>query len=323
LTPALLTLLTFIAGGLAVAGVYSIVSDLFLRERAHVAQRVDAEFRQRLRDQVRRSKLFKEPARGKIADFAADKDTGPPGLWQRFETMVEQSAIPLSAQKLLGIAGASGLILGIVSGIYWENTFAGLFIGLIGLGAPLLYVRMKRQRRLDRLMAQMPDAFDLMARVIRAGQTMGQAFQAVADEFQAPIAAEFSYCYEQQNLGLSPEVALRDLARRTGLIEMSIFVMAVIVQRQTGGNLAELLEKLAAVVRERFRIKGKIQVLTSQGRLEAAILLAMPPVVFLLVMFLNPHYAQGLLDHPNLILGMLVSMLFGALWIRKIINFDF
>ena len=111
---------------------------------------------------------------------------------------------------------------------------------------PLFYVQFKRKARLEKLRSQLPDAFDLMGRVIRAGQTMSQALLAVADEFAQPIAGEFAYCYEQQNLGLPPETAFRDLSRRTGLIEIKIFVLALLVQQQTGGNLAELLDKLSA-----------------------------------------------------------------------------
>jgi tight adherence protein B len=162
-----------------------------------------------------------------------------------------------------------------------------------------------------------------MARVIRAGQTMAQGLQAVADEFDAPIAAEFAYCYEQQNLGLPPETALRDLARRTGLLEIKIFVLAVVVQQQSGGNLADLLDKLAAIVRERFRIRSKIKALTAEGRLQAAVLLILPPALFLIILVLNRDFGQVLLDRPNLLLGMLVSEALGALWIRKIVNFDF
>jgi len=162
-----------------------------------------------------------------------------------------------------------------------------------------------------------------MARVVRAGQTVSQAIQAVTDEFDAPVSAEFSYCYEQQNLGLSPEVAYRDLARRTGLLEIKIFVMAMIVQQQSGGNLADLLDRLSAVVRDRFRLRGKIKTLTAEGRMQAGVLLALPPAMLGAMMVLNRAYGQVLLDHPNLLIGAFVSEALGALWIRKIINFDF
>jgi tight adherence protein B len=161
-----------------------------------------------------------------------------------------------------------------------------------------------------------------MARVIRAGQTMSQALQAVADEFDQPIGGEFGFCYEQQNLGLSPELALRDLARRTGLLEMKIFVLALLIQQQTGGNLTEMLDKLAGVVRERFRMRGKIRALTAEGRMQAVVLLVLPFALLFIMMMMNDVYARAVVQYPNMILAILVSEAIGAVWIRKIVNFD-
>jgi tight adherence protein B len=199
----------------------------------------------------------------------------------------------------------------------------GALATVVGTSAPFLYVSLKRKARLEKLLSQLPDAFDLMARVIRAGQTMSQALLAVADEFETPVATEFAFCFEQQNLGLPPEISLRELARRTGLVEIRIFVLSLLVQQQTGGNLAELLDKLAGVIRERFRIRGKIKALTAEGRMQAAVLLALPPLMFLVIMLMNPNYGRVLYQYPGLLIGMVVSELFGALWIRKIVNFDF
>src|SRR5262249_55518961 len=189
--------------------------------------------------------------------------------------------------------------------------------------APLLYAQQKRNARLERLLGQLPDAFDLMGRVVRSGQTMAQALQAVADEFPQPIAGEFNYCYEQQNLGLPTETAMRELATRTGLLEVKIFVLALLVQQQTGGNLAEMLDKLAEVIRDRQRVRGQIRSLTAEGRLQAAILLGLPPAMFLLMLTTNPDYASVLLQYPALLGTTLACEALGALWIRKIVNFDF
>jgi tight adherence protein B len=158
---------------------------------------------------------------------------------------------------------------------------------------------------------------------MRAGQTMSQSLQAVADEFKAPIGGEFAFAFEQQNLGMPPEDALRDLGRRTGLMEIKIFVLALVVQRQTGGNLAELLDKLSRLVRERFRIRGLIKTLTAEGRFQGAILLGLPAVMFLILLALNPSYALTLFERPRLVVGTIISELLGALWIRQIVNFDF
>ncbi|MHC5543476.1 type II secretion system F family protein, partial [Singulisphaera rosea] len=188
---------------------------------------------------------------------------------------------------------------------------------------PIILVKRKRDGRMEKLRSQLPEAFDLMARVVRAGQSLGQALLGVAQEFPQPISTEFAYCYEQQNLGLSPEVTFRDLTRRTGVIELKIFVLAVLVQQQTGGNLAELLTKLAAVVRERYLIRGTIRSLTAEGRMQGWILAAMPPVILLVLFVMNRPYAMVLFEHTDLLLGTLGFEVLGILWIRKIVNFDF
>jgi tight adherence protein B len=319
--PVLLTLLTFLAGAFIVAAIYSILSDLYLRDRTLVSKRMDEEFRKSQREKARQSRLFKDL--GELASDAGVDDDDSPTLTQRLEVMIEQSRLNLTVQRLLAIMASLGLGLGVLAWLMRRDSLMGVIGAVIGVLAPLMYVRTKQKIQLRRLLAQLPDAFDLMARVIRAGQTISQALLAVADEFDQPIAGEFSYCYEQQNLGLSPELAMRDLARRTGLLEIKIFVLAMLVQQQTGGNLAELLDKLATVVRERFRLLAKIQALTAEGRFQAAILLAMPPALFVMIFFLNRSYAQVLLNQPTLLVMVFIGEVTGALWIRKIINFDF
>jgi tight adherence protein B len=280
---------------------------------------VDNEFRKSQRERARRSAIFKDSQA-----LAAEEEEAVgfnPRQW--FEALIEQSGLDVAPQRVLLFMAITGAGVGLLGSLLRQSLLIGGLAGLMGASAPLLYVAYKRKVRLAKLMAQLPDAFDLMARVIRAGQTVSQALQAVADEFDPPIAAEFAYCYEQQNLGLPPEAALRDLARRTGLLEIKIFVLALLVQQQTGGNLAEILDNLAAVIRERFRIRGKIRALTAEGRLQAIILLALPPLMFVLILFLNRSYGQVLLQHPGLLIGVFVAEFFGALWIRKIVNFDF
>ena len=194
---------------------------------------------------------------------------------------------------------------------------------LAATALPWFYVLYARHQRLERLLAQLPDAFELMSRVLRAGQTMSQAMQLVANEFSPPLSLEFFHCHEQMNLGLSPEAALQDLARRTGLLEIKIFAVAVLVQRQTGGNLSELFDKMSTVVRERFRIRGMIKSLTAQGRMQAAILLSLPPAMFVLLMLIKPDYELTLLEYPLLVVTALGMMGVGALWVNRIVHFDF
>ena len=320
MSPTILTLLTFLAVGLTVVGIYSILSDLFLRDRSRVSRRVDDEFRKTQRERVRKSPLFKN-----LGQLAADAmvDELRPTIRQRLEGMIEQSGMDLTVSKLLVVTTALTLIVGATAGLLSQSILLGVGVAALAATLPIVYVHFKRKGRQEKLRRQLPDAFDLMSRVIRAGQTMSQALLAVSDEFPPPVAAEFSYCYEQQNLGLAPEITMRDLARRNGMLELKIFVLAMLVQQQTGGNLAELLDKLSTVVRERFRIRGAIKALTAEGRMQAIVLLILPLALFLMMLFMNPSYAQVLVDNPKLIIGTIVCEGFGALWIRKIVNFDF
>lgn len=320
MSPLLLSLLTFLAAALAIAGICSIVADLFLRDRSRVQRRLDEEFRQRQRDQIRRSALFKNL--DQLSAEAADEEAGDT-LRLRFLRALEQSDLNITPRRLLYLMAGVGLGAGTLVFLLSRGLVQGLVVAAVAALFPLAYVLRKRSVRMGRMMNQLPDAFDLMARVIRAGQTMPQAIQAVADEFDPPLATEFTYCYEQQNLGLSPELSLRDLARRTGLLEIKIFVLALLVQQQSGGNLAELLEKLATIIRERFRIKGKIKALTAEGRMQALVLLLLPVVVLGVISLVNRNYAALLFEHPGMLLAMCIAEALGALWIRSIVNFDF
>lgn len=321
MTPPLLSMLTFFAVALGVAGVYSIFADLFLRDRTRVNNRVDDEFRKQQRSRAERSSLFRNL--GQLAAEVEGSRDASPTLSQKFEAMIEQSGLETTPKKVLSISGVVGVVLAAVVGLLTRSPLWAL--GGLALGGylPVFYVMQKKKARMEKLRSQLPDAFDLMARVIRAGQTMSQALLAVADEFTPPIAAEFSYCYEQQNLGLPPEAAYNDLSRRNDLVEIKLFVLALLVQQQTGGNLAELLDKLAGVLRERFRIRGVVQTLTAEGRMQAMILMALPFVIFFMMMVLNPQYAKQLFLYPRLVWMTLGSELLGALWIRKIVNFEY
>jgi tight adherence protein B len=286
-----------------------------------VSRRVDEAFRHRQRERAQRSLLFKDLG---LLNLEGAEDSEQETTWrERLDNVIEQSGMEITRRRLLMVMAGLGVFMAAFVVLLGLNPLVALPAGVCGAFLPLGYVLFKRGVRRAQLTAQLPDAFELMSRCIRAGQTVSQSLQAVVDEFDAPIAGEFSLCFEQMNLGLSPEVAMRDLARRTGLLEIKVFVLAMLIQTQTGGNLAEMLDKLAGIVRERFRIKGRIAALTAEGRLQAIILLALPPLLFVVIFALNRTYAETLLAHPGLIVGMLVLEVLGALWIRKIINFDF
>lgn len=321
MNPTLITVFASLAAVMAVWGAYSIFSDLFWRDRSRVSARVDAEFRNRQRERAQRSMLFKDLGQVNIEsaeDFAKTES------WREWlDLIIEQSGLEISSRRLLVIMAAVGGFSSVLVLLLPIHVLTVIPIALATAFCPLGYVLYKRRQRMARLLAQLADAFELMSRCIRAGQTMSQSLQAVVDGFDAPIASEFSMCFEQMNLGLPPEIAMRDLARRTGLLEIKVFVLAMLIQSQTGGNLAEMLEKMGSIVRDRFRIKSKISALTAEGRLQALVLLALPPVLFLIFFAVNPAYAGLLLGSPGLLIGMVVLEILGALWIRKIVNFDY
>ena len=315
-------ILTFIAGALAVFAINLMLTDIAKRDQNRLKERMRDEMRKRQRDDLRASTPFKDLsqlAAEAIEETAAESVS----ISGRFKLMIEQSGLRVTPTRLLTMMGVSGVVLALVVGLALRSVTFAVPAAIFGALIPMAYVEFKRRQRINLLRSQLSDCFELISRVLLAGQTMSQAMQSVSEEFRPPVATEFGMCFEMQNLGLPPEVALRELARRSGLLELKIFVLAVMVHRQTGGNLTELLDKLALIVRERFRIRGMIAGLTAEGRMQALILLAMPPAMFLILLFVNREYAMKLFDHPELPIGSLISMCVGAIWIRKIVNFDF
>lgn len=237
--------------------------------------------------------------------------------------LIEQAGMTIRPAQLAWCSVALALAFVLPLGLLWQRWGLGALLGGLAAPLPVAYVMLKRRRRMETLLSQLPDAFDLMSRTMRAGQTVGQAFQAVADEFTSPIAEEFRRCFDEQNLGLAPDNSLRSLAQRTRLLELKIFVLAVMVHRQTGGNLSETVDQLATLIRDRYRVRGMIRAATAEGRLEAAVLLALPFLLFGALFLINRPYILVLFQYPLFLAGMGVSMALGALWIRLIVTPDF
>jgi len=188
---------------------------------------------------------------------------------------------------------------------------------------PYFYVKMKCKRRVKLLTEQFPDALELLTSTLRAGQAFATGLMTVAEEMPDPIASEFRITFEEQNYGVPMNDALLNMARRVGTMDMDFFVTAINIQRETGGNLAEILDKLGKTIRERFRIIGHIKTLTAQGRLSGLIVGLMPLGLGLLLTILNPEYMNGLFhsDIGKILLGICCGMqLIGFLWINKIVK---
>ena len=188
---------------------------------------------------------------------------------------------------------------------------------------PLMWVLFRRKRRLKAFAAQLPDALEMLSRSLRAGQSMAFGFNLVASEMPPPISKEFGRVFEEQNLGIPMDSSLNAMAERIPNLDLKFFVTAMILQRQTGGDLAEILDKIGNLIRDRFRIWGQVQSLTGEGRLSGVVLLALPFVLFVAVYQLNPEYLMKLFTDPmgiKMLTVAVVMQVLGALVIRKIVN---
>jgi tight adherence protein B len=317
MTATWISILAFFTVLLAIAAVVAMTRDVQQSDATRIRKRIS----ETVASSANRSALFKNLNVAKLEPLSDHEERV--GWWSQFQLMVEQSGLPMKPHMVLVQSVGLALILALPALLLTQIILIPLILAVMGFLLPILRVMYTRAGRLEKLRSQLPDAYSMMSRVMLAGQTATQAMQLVSSEFSDPIAKEFAYCTEQQNLGLPAETAMIQLARRTGILEIRMFVVATTVQREAGGNLATILENLSKVIRERFRIRGEVQTLTAEGRFQAAVLLLLPFVLFGLMYLLNPEYMSILLEYPRLIAAGFVSELIGAVWIRRIINFDF
>lgn len=235
--------------------------------------------------------------------------------------LIEEAGIDCSLAMLIAWSICAGAIVGLAGA--WRAWWCGLCLVPVGALLPFLGLLMRRRVRQRKLCRQLPEAFSMISRAVRAGQTVPAAFQIIAEDFDPPISKEFALCYEQQNLGMSRETALRKLAARSGIMELQIFVVALLVQAKSGGDLVELLDNLASMIRKRLKLKDRVRALTGEGRMQAVVLLIMPIAAFLGIAVLAPDYGKTLFERPWL-LGLTASaQAAGVFWIRKIVTFDY
>jgi tight adherence protein B len=239
------------------------------------------------------------------------------------DLLFAQADTRLTIAKFAAIS-AGMLLLGTALGLMAHLHPALLPVAGLSMGAlPAMWLMYRRKRRLKAFASQLPDALEMMARTLRAGQGLAFGFNLVATEMPPPVSREFGRVFEEQNLGIPFDESLRDLSDRIPNLDLKFFVTALILQRQTGGDLAEILDKIGSLIRDRFRIWGQVQALTGEGRLSGIILLALPVVLFLAAYQLNREYVMVLFTDPigtkMLTIGVIMQIL-GALTIRKIVN---
>lgn len=189
--------------------------------------------------------------------------------------------------------------------------------------SPVFFMKWRGNRRIAKFNTQLPDALDMLSRSLKAGHSLGAGFGLISQEVADPLGREFGRCFEEQNLGVSLEESLESMATRIPNLDLRFFATAVILQRQTGGDLAEILEKISHLIRARFRLAGQIQALTGEGRLSGIVLLALPPGLFLMMFCTNREYVMKLFTDPMgkwMLGGTIILQLVGAWTIKKIID---
>jgi len=235
----------------------------------------------------------------------------------------EQADSPIRPDHFVLISGGA-IFVGVILG--WASRSPapllpafGLFTGLL----PLTWLWLRRRGRFKRFATQLPEAMALIARALRAGHSLNSGIHLVVEEMPAPIATEFMLAYEEQNLGIPIEKSLKNMLTRMPNMDLKFFVTAVAVQKQAGGDLSEVLDKIAYLIRERFKILGQVKALTAEGRLSGIVLQALPIVLFLTVYYINPEYVSLLFKEElgkQMLFYAIGLQILGAFFIKKIVN---
>jgi len=248
-----------------------------------------------------------------------------PPLWD-LHHLLTQSGLPWTLDGFVARAGAASMIAGVFALVVFKSAaIAAVSFALAGL-IPYLYVRWRKKRRIQLLESQLPDAIDLIARAVRAGHPLSAGLGMAAEEAPEPLAAEFRVTFEEQKFGLPFEEALLGLGDRVEVVDIRILITAVLVQREVGGNLSEILETIAETMRARFNLKRQVRVYTAQGRMSGYTLAALPILVGLAIAVINPEYMRTLVHDPlgrGMLVGAGALQGIGFLWIRKIVDVRF
>jgi tight adherence protein B len=241
----------------------------------------------------------------------------------QLQKMLAQSGLDLRAGNFLGLSALAGAAMAIIGYVLSKRVEVSWFGLLVGFVVPYGYTQFRRNKRFEKFEELFPEAIDTLARAVRAGHAFTTALEMITAEVSEPVCGEFRQLYEEQKFGMPVRDALLNLTERVPLVDVKFFVTAVMLQRETGGNLAEILDNLSYVIRERFKIQRQVRVYTAQGRLTMALLMGMPPIIVVVMMILNPTFIHPLfsdpIGHTLLVLGITLQTI-GYFVIRKIIR---
>jgi tight adherence protein B len=302
-------------------GIFQVVVESRQGERKKVLDRLRGESARSRKTEA--SSILKRDRLSEDAGTLINNTIGKLSFIPRLQTMLEQAALPWSASKMIANLFTAGAILGAGIVLLGFSILAGAAVGATVFFLPIMYVAARRKRRMKKLVHQLPDVFEMMSQALRAGHSLASAIHLIHEQMPEPISTEFGRVFHEQNLGLKIDDALLAMADRVDSLDVRMFVTAVLIQRTTGGDLAEILDKIGSVIRGRIELFGLVQSLTSEGRLSGWVLFALPIVVFLACVKLNYTYVSQLWIHPlgKIMLAFACGMqLMGLALIRYIVN---
>jgi tight adherence protein B len=270
------------------------------------------------------STVVKRAAEGPLP--ALDRLVAQSGAGSSLARLIEQSGVRTTGGAVIVFSIAAAVGIGLLTAVFVPQFVAApIAAGLLGAFLPFGWLKHKRKQRLKRFEEQFPEALDILSRATRAGHAFQTALGMAADELPEPVGPELKRTFDQQNYGLPLRDAMSELAERVGILDVRFFVTAVLIQRDTGGNLAEILDNLAHVVRERFKIQRQVRVHTAHGRFTGYVLLALPAFLAVALSFINPDHMQLLfrekLGQMMLIMAIVLQAV-GYVWIRKVIKIE-
>ena len=248
-------------------------------------------------------------------------------LQTKLQELLEQAGMRWSTHRLVNTSLACSVAVWAIAWIFLPGQFQkyAYVPAVAGLFLPLLYVMRKRTARMRKFEEQFPDSLEFVARSMRAGHAFSVSLEMIHREFQEPLAGEFRRTFEEHNLGLPLDVALQKLGKRIPSLDVHFFVSAVLLQKRTGGNLAEILDKLAYVIRERFKLRGKIRAISAHGRMTGTALTCIPIGVAVIMFYVNPDYVRFFFldDVGNIMLaGAIVLQVIGYTIMRQIVKIE-
>ena len=274
-------------------------------------------------DAVKAAALVKVSNAGVVPGF--DRMVAATARGSALSRWIEQSGMKASISGVLLVALVLAGLTALVAMMVTHTTMSMPVGGAIGFSMPFMVLRFKRTRRLRAFEEAFPEALDLISRALKAGHAFATGLKMVADEMAEPVGPEFRKTFDEQNFGLPLKDALENLTYRVPLLDMRFFATAVLIQRETGGNLSEILENLAHVVRERFKILRQVRVYTAHGRLTGYVLLALPAVLAIALSFINPEHMNLLFRERmgQIMLMVAIGMQFlGFLWIKQVVKIE-